>query len=378
MKILTINVPLGYKMLSKNFSINFMTKTRISKDALSDELLELEKDFYYPIETIFIGKNSSGKTSTLELIVTAFEFLRTGRIESPFLNDKELFEIEIVFYDKGFIYKYTGAFVKELAINDKYLIIKNETLGKTTIKESYKKDLSNASFAAEKSFSPCLEGDTSMITRIIDNIGFNIMLDKVGDKATLFDIFYDYLAKETFDALVHLFDDSVEFIEPYRESKEAKGYRFKRVGTSNAIIVKDDYLESSLSNGTIRGINLYGLSIMAFKIGGTLVIDEVEKNFNRNLIENLLMMYKDKTINKCNASIIYSTHYSELLDTNNRCDNVNVLHREGTTITLKNMCTDYEFRTDMLKSGSFNQNAFDTLINYNRLMELKETLRKES
>ena len=87
-------------------------------------------------------------------------------------------------------------------------------------------------------------------------------------------------------------------------------------------------------------------------------------------------MYKDKTINKYNASIIYSTHYSELLDTNNRCDNVNVLHREGTTITLKNMCTDYEFRTDMLKSGSFNQNAFDTLINYNRLMELKETLRK--
>ena len=39
MKILTISVPLGYKMLSKNFSINFMTKTIISKDALSDELL---------------------------------------------------------------------------------------------------------------------------------------------------------------------------------------------------------------------------------------------------------------------------------------------------------------------------------------------------
>ena len=42
---------------------------------------------------------------------------------------------------------------------------------------------------------------------------------------------------------------------------------------------------------------------------------------------------------------------------------------------LKNMCTDYDFRTDMLKSGNFNQNAFDTLINYNRLMDLKESLR---
>ena len=376
MKILTMKVPLGYKMLSKNFEINFMTKTRINKDTSSDELLELKEDFFFPIETIFIGKNSSGKTSTLELIDIAFEFLRSGRIENIFFNDGELFEIEIVFYNKGLIYKYFGSFAKDLPANDKYLVIKRETLGKTSIKESYKKDLSNASFAADKDFLPCVEGDTSMVPRIVGNAGFNIMLDKVGNKTTLFDIFYNYLSKETFDALVHLFDDSVEFIEPYRESKEASGYRFKRIGTNNPIIVKNEYLESSLSDGTIRGINLYGLSIMAFKVGGTLIIDEVEKNFNRNLIENLLMMYKDKTINKHNASIIYSTHYSELLDTNNRCDNVNVLHREGITITLKNMCTDYEFRTDMLKSGSFNQNAFDTLINYNRLMALKDALRK--
>lgn len=375
MKILSIRVPMGYKMLSKNFEINFMTKTRVNKDMPGDELLQLENNFYYPIETVFIGKNSSGKTSTLGLISIVLDFLRTGRIENGFLNDKGLFEIEVVFYSKGFIYKYLGMFSKDMAANDKYLVIKFERLEKTTMKESYKKDLSNATFCIVKDFSSCIDCDTSMISRLIEDIGFNACVDNVGNKAFLFDIFYDYLKKETFNALIHLFDDSVEFIEPYKESQESKGFYFKRVDSNDSILVNERFLESILSDGTIRGINLYGLAIMAFKNGGTLIIDEIEKNFNRNLIENLLMMFEDKTINKGNASIVYSTHYSELLDTNSRCDNVNVLHRDGTIITLKNMCTDYEFRTDMLKSGSFNQNAFDTLINYDRLMDLKESLR---
>ena len=136
MKILSIRVPMGYKMLSKNFEINFMTKTRVNKDMPGDELLQLENNFYYPIETVFIGKNSSGKTSALELIDIAFEFLETGRIENIFFVDKGLFEIEIVFYYRGLIYKYNGKFVKELGINKEYLVIKYETLGKTTMKDS--------------------------------------------------------------------------------------------------------------------------------------------------------------------------------------------------------------------------------------------------
>ena len=39
------------------------------------------------------------------------------------------------------------------------------------------------------------------------------------------------------------------------------------------------------------------------------------------------------------------------------------------------MRADYKYRTDMLKSGQFNQNVFDTLINYERLMDLKEAIR---
>ena len=376
MKLLKVKVPSGYKMLTKDFEINFMTKTRINKDASNNDLIELEDDFYYPIETVFIGKNSSGKTTSLSLVRVVLKLLGSGRIDNDFLRDGEKFSLDVIFYTNGIIYEYIGGFTKDTTKNRDFLIIENESLEKTTMKESYKKDLSNASFFKEHSFESNVGGDTSNVSKFSLSAGeFNGSVDLAGYSTQLFEAYYDVLGKPTFNALLHLFDDSVESIIPYKEDGKNSGYYFKRVGSANSIIVHDDYLQSYLSAGTLRGINLYGISILAFKRGGTIIVDEIEKSFNRNLIENLLLMFNDKSINKRDASIVYSTHYSELLDINNRCDNINVLHRTDNQISLMNVHADYECRTDMLKSGHFNQNVFDTLINYDRLMELKETLR---
>lgn len=363
-------------MLAKDFEINFMAKTRINKNASNNDLIELGDDFFYPIETIFIGKNSSGKTTTLTLIRIVLAFLGAGRIKKDFTFDSETFDIEIIFYSNGTIYKYKGSFADNSTNTGEFLTIKDESLEKTTMKDSYRKDLSNAAFFKEHSFMPNIGGDTSNVFKYAASSGeLNVTVDFIGYNAEWYATYYKVLGKDTFDALLHLFDDSIESIVPFGENEKVDGYLFKRVGNSNPLTVPVGYLQAYLSAGTLRGINLYGLAIIAFKIGGTIIVDEIEKSFNRNLIENLILMFNDKSINKKDASIIYSTHYSELLDTNNRCDNINVLHRLGDQITLKNVHADYECRTDMLKSGQFNQNVFDTLINYDRLMELKETLR---
>jgi len=377
MKLLKIKVPSGFKMLAKDFEINFMTKTRINKDAPNNDLIELEEDFYYPIETVFIGKNSSGKTTSLSLVCAVLGFLDSGRIRNDFTWEGETFELETIFYTNGIIYKYKGSFTKDGNNNGEFLIIKNESLEKTTMKDSYKKDLSNAAFFKEHGFAPNVGMDTSNVVRFaLSNGEFNGSTDAIGYSADWFGVYYNVLGEATFNALLHLFDDSIESIVPFEENGKANGYIFRRVGGNSPLTVPSRYFRDYLSAGTLRGINLYGLSILAFKKGGTIVVDEIEKSFNRNLIENLIIMFNDKTINKNNASIVYSTHYSELLDTNNRCDNINVLHRVSNEITLKNVHADYDCRTDMLKSGQFNQNVFDTLINYDRLIELKETLRK--
>ena len=61
MKLLKLKVPSGYKMLEKDFEINFLTKTRVDKDSNKDDLIELESGFYYPKETIFVGRFSTPK-----------------------------------------------------------------------------------------------------------------------------------------------------------------------------------------------------------------------------------------------------------------------------------------------------------------------------
>lgn len=375
MKILKVKTASGFKMLEPGFEINFLTKTRIDKESINDDLILLEDDLYYPIETILIGKNSSGKTTALELLLIAIEILNNGRVEKNHFEFSETFSIEIVFYANGVIYKYEGGYSNNTIVEKACMSITHESLTKTTFKESYKKDLSNASFFKVADFKDSIGTDNSRVINCSADGSFNYSLDLLKDKAHYFNLFYTWLGETVFMSLVRLFDDSVEILKPVTDTQDLKhSFVFKRIN-SKTIIVDSNTLEKLLSKGTVRGINLYALSLLTFRSGGHLLVDEIEGSFNRNLIENLFVMYKDKSINARGGSIIYSTHYSELLDCNNRCDNVNVLHREGDVIKLKNMHSDYNVRTDMIKSSQFNQNTFDTLVNYDRLMELKEAIR---
>lgn len=146
MKLLKLTIPSGYKMLEKGFSINFLTKTRINKALTSNDLMQLEKGLYYPLETIFIGKNSSGKTTVLFLIHLILEFLKTGRIPSSYLCEQDRFELNVIFYSGGFIYLFEGSFVKSNLLNhNEFMLIEKESLKRTTYKKTYMKDLSNIS-----------------------------------------------------------------------------------------------------------------------------------------------------------------------------------------------------------------------------------------
>ncbi len=380
MKLLKLKVPRGYKMLCKNFEINFLTKTRVNKSANNDDLIELENDFYYPKETAFIGKNSSGKSTTLELIHICLYLLQFGRIPAAFFDEDDSFSLEVIFFEKGKIYKYCGDYICNKLIAGEYLAIVSEDLNRGDYNSNTRKDLSNINFTRVKDFIEKASPDTSCIHKYVNDGLTHLFVNYFEDNVDMFVPFYSIIdenyGKGSFMKLVYLFDDSIEKLAPNFDKKgKNDGFIFKRVNWKEKI-VSDGYLKNNLSSGTIRGINLYGAAIVSFVHGSHLLVDELEKNFNKNLIGNLIQMINDPTLNKNNATLIYTTHYSELLDETKRCDNVNVLHREQDIITLKNMCLDYTQRTDMLKSSSFDQNAFDTTLNYNRLMDLKRMLRR--
>jgi len=378
MKLLKLKVPNGYKMLEKGFEINFLTKTRVDKESLNNDLLFLDDGPAYPIETAIVGKNSSGKSTTLDLIAHVLNLLFFGRVDAAGFEPNETLDLEVIFFERGFIYCYKASLVREDTIGNRFLAIKAESLEKGKMYVHYRKDLSNAVFSKVPDFYPSEGGDNSFITRFFPNrTPFFYMTshpDTNNDFGQLISDLYSVFPDALVTKLIHLFDDSIDYIRPRIDNGKQSGYLFKRAGKKE-MSVESNFLSKHLSTGTQRGVSLYGLSMILFHTGGHFVIDEIEKNFHKNLIGNLILMYNDKTINKSGASIIYSTHYSELLDETERCDNINILHREGCSISIKNMALDYDVRTDLLRSAQFDENTFDNLLNYNLLMDLREELR---
>lgn len=379
MKLLKFKVNSGYKMLEKGFEVNFLTKTRINKDAPNNDITELEEGLYYPLETVFIGKNSSGKTSVLLLIELILNFIKGGRIPVDLMLDQDALELEFLFYDSGYIYLYKGELYKNELSNLSYMIIRNESLKKTIYKKNYKKDLSNISFPKDYIFLNEGSGsDTSEIAKLkIADSSILLDLNSIDNSnlASIIEKINSFYGNDAFNCLVALFDDSIENIKPVRLDDNSAAFKFKRVNKPE-VLVNLSYLKDRLSSGAYRGIYLFAASLLSFRLGGDILVDEIEKSFNKNLIENLFILFNDRRINRKNASIIYSTHYAELLDHSPRCDNINVLHRLGDKISISNMSTSYEMRTDISKSNQFEQNAFDNLTNYDRLMDLRRVLLK--
>jgi len=67
----------GYRMLKDEFEINFISKSRVNSD--DEEIIEIDSNLYTFNIMAFTGGNSSGKSTTLELIAKVIELMKTGR-----------------------------------------------------------------------------------------------------------------------------------------------------------------------------------------------------------------------------------------------------------------------------------------------------------
>lgn len=72
--------------------------------------------------------------------------------------------------------------------------------------------------------------------------------------------------------------------------------------------------------------------------GFDLLIDEAEAHFHKTLVENMLSLYMDKTVNRHGATLLFSTHYCEVLDLFNRQDNIWVC-QSNDKVAIKNKIT---------------------------------------
>ena len=100
---------------------------------------------------------------------------------------------------------------------------------------------------------------------------------------------------------------------------------------------------------------------------------EIENHFNREIVATLIRLFMDAKVNKNHATLLFSTHYSELLNEFDRNDSIYIVrNREG--IIAENLANALK-RNDMKKSEVYDSDYLGgTVPSYEAYMALKKVL----
>lgn len=388
MKLLRVKAN-NFKNCADGFTIDLVAKSRKTAEDKEYELQEIAPDLHVYNTMAFIGKNASGKTSAIELLDMAYSILGGFRIEDKHYSYDGV-ELEIIFYHEGYIFLYEtvlgsdklenrAVFTKEGVYRKKYY--------KTNVRDIYNRDdfekMPVPLFSSSrKELDTSLEDGHSLLPEDTSRLFYT--LGKRTTRAVYFDSYEvgTDTYRLTFNALknygidssilgrvLRIFDENVESLEMLDE----KNYKLTFRGEIKTI--SDTQLIHLLSSGTTKGLLLYILMVASLKEGFDLLIDEVENHFHKTLVENMISLYKDKNVNKHNATLVFTTHYCEVLDQMGRQDNIWIC-KSGKQVTLSNMYEDYQIRPELLKSKQYYNNAFQTAVDYEALMGLKKELKK--
>lgn len=379
MKLLKISAD-NFKLCSNNFSISFMPVGNKTRDDKEFELHELDENLYVYTTLGIIGKNASGKTTAVELLSIVYDIISNYRIKSSanvFKFTNEIIKLDIYFYHEGYLYRYvTEIYKKENSVDDTTILFKNQKIYKREYKKSYIKSIFDENTYEEITINIDLPEDTSIIYLILKKIELRGIYcpsddDMYINYANAFNM-YKLINNNhnIISSILKLFDEHLLNIEMINENKF-------RIEYTNKVIreVSNNELYQILSSGTTKGFGLFTFVVYSLKTGCDLIIDEIENHFHKTLVENLVNLYKDKSVNKKNATLIFTTHYCELLDLFSRCDNI-YISKFNEKIELENMYENYNFRPELSKSKKFYANAFNTDVNYQMLMNFKKELLK--
>lgn len=370
MKLLKV-VASNYKNCCDDFTMDLVAKSKKTSEDKEYELLEIADDLFVYSTAAFVGKNASGKTSAIELLDSCYSILSEFRLEGKHYNYDDV-KLEIVFYHESYIYKYTTVLKSDPSLGNRvnftYQHLYKKKYYKSRIREIYlPHGFEEITDLGE------LPEDTSIVFFILKKkipraVYFNCNGEGADTYRLLFRAMAAFKIPDTIlTKVIKIFDDNIKGLVMLDE----KHYRLTYQSVTKDI--SDSELVYMLSSGTIKGVLLYIFMVAALENGFDLLIDEVENHFHKTLVEYMISLFKDKTVNRKSSTLIFTTHYCEVLDLFNRQDNIWIAKSDD-KIHLDNMYEVYNIRPVLLKSKQFYNNAFDTSVNYEDLMALKKEL----
>lgn len=380
MKLLKIAVS-GLPLFRENCEIDFLGTQRVSADnaeKMNCIFSSGEQNFYQNNVLSFIGINASGKTSVLKLITFVCGLLNNEAINN--IPCREILEgldnVNESTFDIFF-------FANNNSVNLLHTVIVN-TNGKFCIKDEF---LKTKTVAKIKSKANVLNFDScqTIITRkndedfLLDDVSIMVAFNKRNkEKITISDMLqYTNINKLSISEdcpaeLIAFFDPSIEYLHINKTGKEPD-IRLKFKNSSEIILNQAEELNRYLSSGTIKGINTFFCAMKTFKTGGYLIIDELENHFNHEIVSTLIRFYMDKKVNPYGATLIFSTHYAEMLDEFERNDNIYIM-RNDNGITAENLASILK-RNDIKKSEAYQSGLLKgTTPQYDSYIDLKKHL----
>lgn len=323
-----------------------------------------------------VGINASGKTSLLKVISFVIEFINGESINNisnkDVLKDAEKLDITVYFFDTiNGVCKLESEIIKiqDNEIDSRY-VVNNERLWiKKISKVKSKKDLfefdDDQIERIRDNKAEFLKDDTSIILLLNKNKSFYLK-----DLIRLTNVNFLGLIGNFPHELIAFLDPSIENISFDKKTGEAKlkFYDREEITVTNLIL-----FEQYLSSGTIKGINIFINAMMVFEKGGYLIVDELENHFNREIVATLVRFFMNRNVNKNGATLIFSTHYSELLDEFERNDGIYVVRNRNGIYTQK--LSDILTRNDIKKSEAFKSDFLEgTVPAYESYMQLKKAI----
>lgn len=374
MKILKISAD-GLMLFNDKVSIDFFAEQRVIKDN-SDMLSNVFKNVYTNNVISVVGINASGKTSVLKLISFALELINgqslNNIVNRDVLTESKKVNIEVIFYDDdNNLYKLQSEIisVKNNEIDNRFIFGAEKIWKKSISKIQSKKDI--ASYENANIFK---ERDNTA-EFLSDDVSIAIAISK-NNKIFVRDLL-NYTNMNMLRLIGNYPHELIKFLDPSIESitfdKNNSEIKLKFYG-KDAISLSDPLqCEKYLSSGTVKGLNVFLNAMMVFNKGGYLLVDELENHFNREIVATLYRFFTNPIVNKMGATIIFSTHYSELLDEFERSDNIYIV-RNKNGISAEKLCNLLK-RNDIKKSEAFKSGYLEgTAPLYESYIDLKEVI----
>lgn len=382
MKVLRITAQ-GLPLFKEPLDVNFCAQQRVPEQQ-RESLRQIFSHVFLNQICGFIGLNASGKTSVLKALLLALGLLNNDPINhmpvKDILGNTKKTSLSIYFYSET---------QKEICLLETAITSDTGINGATVyriLSETLKTKKPNSGITRINLFDftnikPSIErrGNEEFLP---EDVSIMIARNKKTRETSLVSNLLLLTNTNILESPEKIAPEVISFLDPtieklyFEEHDQKILIHLKFVDQDEIRLNSFTDLNYYLSSGTIKGIITFTKAREILNYGGYLVIDELENHFNKEIVSTLMRFFMDSGVNKKGGTLIFSTHYPELLDVFERNDCAYIT-RNNNGLTVENLVNLLN-RNDIKRSDAF-QSGFlsGTTPSYEAYLKLKKAFSNE-